>query len=123
MRREEKTGQRTVKNSLFPLSLFGIFLGVLFLMSGIHVGLVVLMNSLGWNELLQTLVPMTYWGLVAMGLTFFTRKKMRDTYEEPLHRLAEGTRKVAEGGFLRLCAHSSYFQQAGLSGCDDSGFQ
>ena len=70
MRREEKTGQRTVKNSLFPLSLFGIFLGVLFLMSGIHVGLVVLMNSLGWNELLQTLVPMTYWGLVAMGLTF-----------------------------------------------------
>ena len=99
MRREEKTGQRTVKNSLFPLSLFGIFLGVLFLMSGIHVGLVVLMNSLGWNELLQTLVPMTYWGLVAMGLTFFTRKKMRDTYEEPLHRLAEGTRKVAEGDF------------------------
>ena len=90
MRREEKTGQRTVKNSLFPLSLFGIFLGVLFLMSGIHVGLVVLMNSLGWNELLQTLVPMTYWGLVAMGLTFFTRKKMRDTYEDPLHRLAEG---------------------------------
>lgn len=99
MRREEKTGQRTVKNSLFPLSLFGIFLGVLFLMSGIHVGLVVLMNSLGWNELLQTLVPMTYWGLVAMGLTFFTRKKMRDTYEDPLHRLAEGTRKVAEGDF------------------------
>ena len=99
MRREEKTGQRTVKNSLFPLSLFGIFLGVLFLMSGIHVGLVVLMNSLGWNELLQTLVPMTYWGLVAMGLTFFTRKKMRDTYEEPLHRLAERTRKVAEGDF------------------------
>ena len=99
MRREEKTGQRTVKNSLFPLSLFGIFLGVLFLMSGIHVGLVVLMNSLGWNELLQTLVPMTYWGLVTMGLTFFTRKKMRDTYEEPLHRLAEGTRKVAEGDF------------------------
>ena len=36
MRREEKTGQRTVKNSLFPLSLFGIFLGVLFLMSGIQ---------------------------------------------------------------------------------------
>ena len=72
---------------------------LLFLMSGIHVGLVVLMNSLGWNELLQTLVPMTYWGLVAMGLTFFTRKKMRDTYEEPLHRLAEGTRKVAEGDF------------------------
>ena len=48
-----------------------VFLGVLFLMSGIHVGLVVLMNSLGWNELLQTLVPMTYWGLVAMGLTIF----------------------------------------------------
>ena len=94
-----KNGQRVIKDSLFPLSLFGIFLGVLFLMSGFHVGLVVLMNRLGWNEIIQTVVPMVYWGCVAVGLTLFTRMKIKSTYEEPLHKLAEATEQVANGDF------------------------
>lgn len=94
-----KNGQRVIKDSLFPLSLFGIFLGVLFLMSGFHVGLVVLMNKLGWNEIIQTVVPMVYWGCVAVGLTLFTRMKIKTTYEEPLHKLAEATEQVANGDF------------------------
>ena len=68
-------------------------------MSGIHVGLVVLMNRLKWNELVQTIVPMFYWGCVAVGLTLFTRRKIKSTYEEPLHRLAEATEQVANGDF------------------------
>ena len=32
-------------------------------------------------------------------MTLFTRKKIRDTYEAPLHRLAEATEKVANGDF------------------------
>lgn len=36
--REEQRGK--VKQSLFPVSLFGIYIGVLFLMSGIHTGLI-----------------------------------------------------------------------------------
>lgn len=91
--------QRIIKDSLFPLSLFAIYLCVLFLMSGIHVGLVVLMNSLKWSDLAQTLTPMAYWGCVAVGLTLFTRKKMKDTYEKPLHMLAEATEQVANGDF------------------------
>ena len=94
-----KNGQPIIKDSLFPISLFAIFLGVLFLMSGIHVGLVVLMNRLKWNELVQTIVPMVYWGCVAVGLTLFTRRKIKSTYEEPLHRLAEATEQVANGDF------------------------
>ncbi len=94
-----KNRQPMIRNSLFPLSLFGIFLGVLFLMSGLHVGLVVLMNKLGWNELIQTIVPMIYWGCVAVGLTLFTRMKIKSTYAEPLHKLAEATEQVANGDF------------------------
>lgn len=90
---------RMIKDSLFPLSLFAIYLGVLLLMSGLHVGLVVLMNRLNWNDLVQTLIPMLYWGCVAVGLTLFTRKKIKDTYEAPLHRLAEATEQVANGDF------------------------
>ena len=58
--REEQRGK--VKQSLFPVSLFGIYIGVLFLMSGIHTGLIVFMNSAGWNKAVMTVVPMCYWG-------------------------------------------------------------
>lgn len=88
-----------IKETLFPPSLFAIYLGVLFLMSGIHTGLLVFMGKYGWSKLAQIIIPMVYWGIVAVGLTLFTRKKMRSTYEEPLHKMAEATRKVSEGDF------------------------
>lgn len=88
-----------IKESLFPPSLFAIYFGVLILMAGIHSGLLVFMNTAGWANLVQTVVPLVYWGMVAAGLTLFTRKKIRDTYEEPLHKMAEATRRVAEGDF------------------------
>ena len=99
MTRKDKTGKRIIKDSLFPVSLFAIYLGVLLLMSGIHQGLVVLMNALALNSFIQTLIPTIYWSAVAVGLTFFTRKKIKDTYEAPLHRLAEATEQVAGGDF------------------------
>lgn len=99
MKNRGRNQQNLIRDSLFPPSLFAIFLGVLFLMSGIHTGLIVFMNKIGWNEFVQTMVPMLYWGMVAVGLTLFTRKKIKDTYEEPLHKLAEATRQVANGDF------------------------
>lgn len=91
--------QRMIKESLFPPSLFAIYLGVLLLMSGIHTGLIVFMNKAGWNELAQMIAPMVYWAMVAVGLTLFTRKRMKETYEQPLHKLAEATAQVADGDF------------------------
>lgn len=89
----------TVKESRFPASLFAIYLGVLLLMSGIHTGLIVLMNEMNWNNVIQSILPMLYWGMVAVGLTLFTRKKIKTTYEKPMHELADATRKVANGDF------------------------
>lgn len=88
-----------IKRSRFPVSLFGIYLGVLLLMSGIHVGLIVLMNDLQLSELVQTIIPLVYWTLVAVALTLFTRKKIKETYEEPMQNLADATMKVANGDF------------------------
>lgn len=96
--KKEQDG-KIIKDSLFPVSLFAIYLGVVCMMSGVHQGLLVLMHKLGWGELVQTLVPMFYWGLVAVGLTLFTRKKIKETYEVPLHRLAKATEEVAGGDF------------------------
>lgn len=99
MKRRKNQKVRSVRESRFPTSLFVIFLGILFLMSGIHIGLIVLMNTVGWNELVQTIVPMIYWGMVAIALTLFTREKIRAAYEEPMHKLADATSRVASGDF------------------------
>lgn len=99
MKNRGSNQQNLIKDSLFPPSLFAIYLGVLFLMSGIHTGLLVFMDKIGWNGLIQTAVPMLYWGMVAVGLTLYTRKKIKSTYEEPLHKLAEATKQVANGDF------------------------
>lgn len=99
MKKRKDKNQEPVKESRFPTSLFAIYLVVLLLMSGVHTGLLVLMNRMAWNTLVQTIVPMIYWGMVAVALTLFTRKKVRKTYEEPMHKLAEATSRVAAGDF------------------------
>lgn len=88
-----------VKESRFPTSLFAIFFGILLLMSGIHIGLIVLVNRMEWHVVVQCTIPMIYWGMVAMALTLFTRRKIRAAYEEPMHKLAEATSRVANGDF------------------------
>ncbi len=99
MKIRNKSQYGIIKESRFPMSLFAIYLGVLLLMSGIHSGLIVFMNKANWNEILQSIVPIVYWGMVAVGLALFTRSKMKSTYEEPLHKMAEATSRVANGDF------------------------
>lgn len=97
--REKNFFRNTVRNSRFPPSLFFVYLIVLLFMSGIHTGLLVGMKQLGWNDYAQTVIPILYWSAVAVGLTLFARRQVRKTYEEPMHKLAEATKKVAEGDF------------------------
>lgn len=99
MSRLDAEGHGRVKQSRFPPSLFAVFFVTLLLMSGIHFGLVVLGNEKQWSSIVQTLVPLIYWGIVAAGLTLFTRRQIRIAYEEPLHRLGEATKKVSNGDF------------------------
>lgn len=99
MRKEKNENYGPVKESRFPLSLFAIYLVVLLWMSGVHTGLIVFINRTGWNAVIQSILPMIYWGMVAVALTLFARRKIRTTYEEPMHRLAEATSRVANGDF------------------------
>lgn len=99
MKKKDRERHDVIKDELFPPSLFGICFGVLLLMSGLHMNVIVLMDTFGVREWLQPLFPIIYWSLVAAGLTLFIRWKMKKTYEEPLHMLAEATEKVAGGDF------------------------
>lgn len=88
-----------IKERRFALSLLVIYWGMLLLMSGIHSGLIVMMEKMQWNALVKSMSPILYWGIVAAGLTLFARQRIKSTYAEPLHRMAEATRKVSEGDF------------------------
>ncbi|MGN1131741.1 MAG: hypothetical protein ACI4RL_02455, partial [Ruminococcus sp.] len=99
MRKVKDNRDGKVKQSRFPASLFVVFFCTLLLMSGIHAGLIILANKNNWSELVQTIVPMLYWCVVALGLTLFTRRKIRATYEEPVQKLGTATKQVANGDF------------------------
>lgn len=99
MKKPNRSKYGTVNDNRFPPLLFAVYLGTLLLMSGIHTGLLVFMNKVGWNEIIQSIVPILYWGMIAVGLTLYARREMRRTYEEPMHMLAEAAKKVADGDF------------------------
>ena len=115
--KEKRSFENKVRESRFPPSLFFVYLVILIIMSGIHTGLIVGMSTLGWSGVIQTVFPILYWSAIAVGLTLFTRMKIRKAYEEPMHKLAEATKKVAEGDFsiyiapLHTLEHLDYLDQ------------
>ena len=88
-----------VRVSRFPVSQFFLFFGGVLLASGIHMGLLTLMNKMDASHLVQTAAPILYWAAVSLVLTLLTRRRMRETFEKPVQKLAAATRKVAEGDF------------------------
>ena len=88
-----------VRVSRFPVSQFFLFFGGGLLASGIHMGLLTLMDEVDAADLIQVTVPILYWAAVSLGLTLLTRRCMRATFEKPVQELAAATRKVAEGDF------------------------
>lgn len=89
----------SIQSSLFPRSLFIIYLLTLLVTAGVHVGLIVLFQTIELGDIWQTHIILLYWIAVAAGLTLFTRRKIRVIYEEPLQRLANATTQVASGDF------------------------
>ena len=88
-----------VRQSHFPGILCVVYFLALLLMSGIHMGLVTLINNKVWNDAIAIVIPTVYWALVAVGLTLYARWEIKRAYEEPMHRLAQATAKVAQGDF------------------------
>lgn len=62
-------------------------------------GLLTLAETEQWSHVIQTIVPLVYWALVASILTLYTRWRVQKTYEEPMQELAKATSKVAQGDF------------------------
>ena len=99
MRRKSVSHNSTVKKIRFILSLFAAYWVVLLMMSGVHTGLLVLMDRFQCGGVVQSAVAMAYWGIVAAGIAWFAVGRIRNTYEIPMQQLADATSKVAAGDF------------------------
>ena len=51
--------KREKNKSLFPPSIFFVFLLVLLVMAGVHTGLLTLMETMGWNDTVQIILPLS----------------------------------------------------------------
>lgn len=99
MSKLSRYAKKRMKDSRFPPSLFFVCLLVLLLASGVHTGIIVLMNELGLNEVVQSIIPLIYWSGAAVGLTCFIRHIIQKTYDQPTRQLAEAMDMVANGDF------------------------
>lgn len=83
----------------FSASLLWVYFIVLLIMSGVHEGITVFVSSVKMPVLVQVAIPLGYWMFVAIGLTQFTRQRVKATYESPMQNLARAAKQVADGDF------------------------
>lgn len=95
----KRRGAGRQTQSRFPMSLFFVYFAVLLLMSGVHVGLITLINKKELPELAAIAIPLLYWAGIAAGLTVFTRWRICLTYDDPMTELAKAAKQVASGDF------------------------
>jgi signal transduction histidine kinase len=84
---------------LLPSSYFWLFFGTLLMIGGVHMGLFYLLQALQVRPIWQSHLMLLYWVLVSWLLSIEARKRIQKTYDEPMRKLAEASRKVAGGDF------------------------
>ena len=99
------TGHRSPLNRS-SLTFFIAALLLLFIVVGVHSGLLIFMQAHAWNEILVVHIVVFYWIAVALALTWFARLQIRKNYELPLRKLSEGFGKVAHGDFSVTILHT-----------------
>lgn len=82
-----------------PVSAFFLTLGVMWLICGMHVGLIVGLRTLEAGDLATVLAVVLYWIAVSLAFLIFTRAQISKYYERPVQRIASAAAQVAEGDF------------------------
>ena len=99
MKEADSEKKHSIGEVKFSVSLLLVYFVVLLIMSGVHTGLIVLINNAQIPPVIEVMIPLGYWMLVAVGLTLFTRSRVKATYETPMQNLAKAAKQVADGDF------------------------
>ena len=91
--------RKDVRASRFPFHIFWLVLGILLLTTGIHIGLIVLMQKEQIVEWLQTHIMLAYWFAVSSLLTLILQRKFKKTYDEPTQKISEAMDRISHGDF------------------------
>ena len=91
--------ENAIRSSRFPKSLFFAILADLLIMGGLHFALMWGMIEADFSPILIVHIILAYWSGVAAIITLYVRSIFRRAYEEPMHKLADATAKIAEGDF------------------------
>ena len=91
--------EKNVKMTRFPMSVYWFVLGACLLVSGVHMGIIVLFNKLNIPSIILVHVVLIYWALAAFLIVIYIRKKVSKTIEEPLQKIALATHDIAKGDF------------------------
>ena len=74
-------------------------LGILLLTTGVHIGLIVLMQEEQTEGWLATHIILAYWFGVSILLTLVLRNKFKKTYDEPTQKISEAMDRISHGDF------------------------
>jgi len=99
MKKELQSDDGRVKRKIISWKEFAITYGVMLLLVGIQAGLVVLPLFKRYNPFVQVAVVMFYWVIVTACFLYMTKWQIKNSYDDPMHRLSEAAKKVAEGDF------------------------
>ncbi len=91
--------ENVIRSSRFPRSLFFAILVDLLIMGGLHFALMWGMIEARFPSVLIVHIILAYWAAVAALITLYIRNIFKRAYEEPMHKLADATARIAGGDF------------------------
>ncbi len=93
-------GKKTkVRQSHFPISLYLTLFLIFLLVSGLHTGILILLESLNVNDFVRINLPILYWAIVSAATTLYITRKIKQVYEAPMKEMADATARVSAGDF------------------------
>ena len=99
MKRQAYAEDVRVKRNVWRFRASAVTYAVLLLLSGVHAGLIILVIVREFPILVQVLVPLLYWALMAVLFTVITNSQIRNTYDGPMQSLGHAAKEVAGGDF------------------------
>lgn len=87
------------RNSILFTHFFRGALLVLFVVGGLHTGFSLWCSKIGISGYFQLVLILTFWVLSAAIINVISRYIVKKAYDEPLMRLADAAKKVADGDF------------------------
>ena len=91
--------QPKVQGIRVPFYVFACTLLAMWLISGIHVGLIIGLKTIRTDDWLMTGIVLLYWTAVSIAFTACTRSQMRKYCVRPIKRIADAAQEVANGDF------------------------